>query len=648
MDSTGHPLDGLSAEEIRRARAVLDEAGAVGPNTRFPLVALREPPKDDVLALAPGDRLDRRVLVVLLDTGTGESHEAVVSLTRGEVASIRRLSTAEPPYGQPPILEQEYELVDQVVRADPGWRAAMARRGITGADLELAVATPLSAGQFDFPEERGRRMLRSLTFTRHSEADAPWAHPVEGLVAYVDLIERRVIRLVDTGAVPVPQECGNYDEAAVGPPRASLLPLEITQPRGPSFQVEGSEVSWEGWRFRISFNAREGLVLHQISVADRGRRRPVLYRASVAEMVVPYADPSPARFWISYFDVGEYLVGKSANSLELGCDCLGEIRYFDAVLPDDRGEPRTLRNAVCLHEEDDGVLWKHTDVFTGSAETRRSRRLVVSFFSTVGNYDYGYYWRFYLDGTIQLEVKATGVLFNGAAEPGDPVRYATPIAPGLVAPYHQHLWCARLDTAVDGAANAVDEVDVEGVPTGPENPYGNAFRATVTRIASEAAGGRAADPGKGRTWRVVNPGSRNRMGEPVAYALVPEGAPTLLAQPDSPVARRAAFATRHLWVTRYDPAQMFPAGDYPNQHLGGDGPPAWTAADRPLDGQDIVLWHTFGLTHIPRPEDWPVMPVEHAGFIFRPVGFFDRNPALDLPASTPHCAPETGGSAERA
>jgi primary-amine oxidase len=68
---------------------------------------------------------------------------------------------------------------------------------------------------------------------------------------------------------------------------------------------------------------------------------------------------------------------------------------------------------------------------------------------------------------------------------------------------------------------------------------------------------------------------------------------------------------------------------------GAAGPPhplpTYVAADRDLDGQDIVLWHTFGMLHFPRPEDWPVMPVASCGFTLRPVGFFDRNPVLDLP-----------------
>jgi primary-amine oxidase len=346
-------------------------------------------------------------------------------------------------------------------------------------------------------------------------------------------------------------------------------------------------------------------------------------------MLVPYADPGPVRFWQNYFDAGEYLLGQQTNELTLGCDCLGEIRYLDAVLADGDGRPRTLANAVCLHEEDFGVLWKHTDLFTGSAQTRRQRRLVVSFFVTVGNYDYGFYWYLYLDGTIQFEVKATGVVFTSSYVDG---RYAAELAPGLGAPFHQHLFSARLDMTVDGTANAVDEVDLARVPVGPANPYGNAFTRSVTRLTQESGAARVAAPRVGRVWHVVNPSRTNRLGRPVGYALVPEGLPLLAADGSSSVARRAAFATRHLRVTRYHPDERYPAGDLVNQHPGGAGLPAYMAADRDLDGQDIVLWHTFGLTHFPRTEDWPVMPVDSAGFTLRPVSFFDRNPTLDVPA----------------
>ena len=235
-----------------------------------------------------------------------------------------------------------------------------------------------------------------------------------------------------------------------------MRPIEITQPEGPSFTVEGSLLRWQDWSLRVGFDAREGLTLHQIQLAGR----PVIYRASVPEMVVPYGDPR-FRYWQAYFDTGEYLVGKWVNSLELGCDCLGEITYLDAVVTGETGEPRVVRNAICIHEEDFGILWKHTDIFNGSAQSRRQRRLVVSYFTTVGNYDYGFYWYFYLDGTIECEVKMTGVVFT-AAHPGGDHPHSTEVAPGLGAPYHQHLFSARLDMSVDGLANAVEEVDVTG------------------------------------------------------------------------------------------------------------------------------------------------------------------------------------------
>ena len=633
VDQPGHPLRRLTAGEIRTARALFERAELLGPTVRFALLALEEPAKEVVLAYA-GEPVDRQVRAVLLDVATGAARTVVASLTRDAIVSDTRHDPSVD--GQPPILLEEFVAVDEIVKADAAWCAAMARRGVT--DLDLVRPCPLSAGDFDIPGERGRRMLRVLSFLAHRPEDHCWAHPIDGVVAYVDLIERRVVELIDHELLPIPTEEGNFDDPGyVGPTRTTLKPIEITQPDGPSFSVEGDLVRWENWTFRVGFDPREGLVLHQLSFRDGGRDRPLIYRASVAEMVVPYADPSPVRFWQNYFDAGEYLLGQQVNSLRLGCDCLGEIHYFDAVLADGDGNPREVPNAICLHEEDYGVLWKHSDLFTESAETRRQRRLVISFFVTVGNYDYGFYWYLYLDGTIQLEVKATGVVFTSAYQEGS--EYATEVAPGLGAPYHQHLFSARLDMMLDGVDNAVDELDVRPVPVGPENPYGNAFGRRVTRLAAESDGARLADPSRGRVWRIVNPDRVNRLGQPVGYVLRPEGQPVLLADEDSSIARRAAFATRHLWVTRYAPAERYPAGELVNQHQGGAGLPAFVARDRPIDGADIVLWHTFGTTHFPRTEDWPVMPVEYCGFTLKPSGFFDRNPTLDVPAGfASHCA----------
>jgi hypothetical protein len=189
---------------------------------------------------------------------------------------------------------------------------------------------------------------------------------------------------------------------------------------------------------------------------------------------------------------------------------------------------------------------------------------------------------------------------------------------------------------VDGLANAVEEVDVSGRPVGPDNPYGNALVQEVTRLRTEGEAGRRCDASRGRTWRVISTEEVNRFGVPVSYTLYPEAAPALLADPASSLAARAGFAANHLWVTQYDPAQRYPAGDFVNQHPGGAGLPAFVAGDRDIDGTDIVLWHTFGPTHFPRPEEWPVMPAARCGFMLKPTGFFGRNPTLDVPPPGAH------------
>jgi len=358
---------------------------------------------------------------------------------------------------------------------------------------------------------------------------------------------------------------------------------------------------------------------------------------SIAELVIPYGDPSPGGYRKNAFDTGEVGMGLLTNSLELGCDCLGEIRYLDVSVADADGGVRTIRNGICLHEEDDGILWKHTDP-DGHVEVRRDRRFVASSFVTVDNYEYGYFWYFRQDGSIEFEAKLTGIVLTFAADPAEerPL-HATEIAPGLVAPYHQHLLCARLDLDVDGDTNSVLEVDGVAPPTGPGNPYGCAYVSEETPLASESDAQRLVDPLRSRYWKIVNPRRRHRLGGPVGYKLVPGQTTYPLADPASSIGQRAAFMYRHLWVTPYAEDERYPAGEHPFQHPGGAGLPAFTAGDRPLTDVDVVLWYVFGTNHVPRPEDWPVMPVERVGFELKPVGFFERSPALDVPAPRHAC-----------
>ncbi|MDX2270572.1 MAG: primary-amine oxidase [Cyanobacteriota bacterium] len=625
-----HPLDPLSPAEVALAVQILREQRAVGSQFRFATVVLQEPPKSLVQAFQAGQASERQAFLILLDNATGSTYEAVVSLTQQAVTSWQNI-----PGVQPNIMADELAECEQAVKADAHFREKLQERGIH--DLDLVMVDPWAVGNFGLAEEVGIRLARALCWLRHSPGSNGYARPIEGLIPVVDLNRMQVIRIEDYGVVPIPPEAGNYAAAFMPQFREDLKPLHIVQPQGPSFRVEGYQVSWQRWQFRVGFTPREGLVLHTISYQDQGRQRPIIYRASIAEMVVPYGDPRPQHFRKNAFDVGEHGIGALANSLKLGCDCLGDITYFDAVMTDSRGDLSIIPQAICLHEEDAGLLWKHTDWRNHHTEVRRSRRLVISFITTVDNYEYGFYWYFYQDGSLQLEVKLTGILLPAAALPAEDPLYGSLVAPQLNALVHQHFFCARLDMQVDGNENSLYEVNTVAAPAGAANPYGNAFLAQSTLLPSEQSAQRLVDPLSCRYWKVVNPHVHNRLGQAVAYKLVPGENALPFAQPDAPILKRAAFMTRHLWATPYHPDQRYPSGDYPNQHPGGAGIPEWSAANRSLESTNLVLWYSFGHHHIPRPEDWPIMPVASLGFMLKPVGFFDANPSLDVPPSA--CQP---------
>lgn len=622
MMDVRHPLDPLSADEIIGAAEIVRAAHDLGSGMRFETITLAEPP----LRNGPHGTgsVDRRAFLAVYDTRDGSVYEATVSLLRRQVLDWRRR-----PGARPRIAAEEFLLAERAVKSDARFLAALARRGIANPDR--VRIDPWSAGVFGHPEEAGRRVVQGFAFLRNTPFDNQYAHPIEGLTAVVDINDSAVLDVEDIDITPVPVAPSNYAARFQTHWRTDLKPIEIVQPQGPSFTVRGNEVTWCGWRLRIGFTPREGLVLHDVAIRDKGRWRDVLKRACLAEMVVPYGSPHGRHPRKNAFDCGEYGIGMLANSLALGCDCLGVIRYFDVVVNALDGSPRVIPNAVCLHEEDAGILWKHYDFRTNETDTRRGRRLVISFIATVGNYEYAFYWYLFLDGTIQHEVKLTGIIYT-AGLPSEAARaYGTEVAPGVLGQIHQHLFNVRLDMAVDGPHNTVTEVDTVIEPPGPANPWNNAFRAVETPLASEKAARRDADAKRLRYWKITNPGSRNAVGQPVAYRLLPHSATQAMTPDGSQAARRAGFTRHHLWVTPTSDDERWPAGDYVNQSRDGEGLPRWTEADRSVANTQITVWHTFGHHHLPRTEDFPVQPAMSCGFILQPFGFFDQNPALDVP-----------------
>ena len=542
-----HPLDPLTPEEIRVAVAAVRATGRLAPAATFSTVTV-----DDARRPAAG----RRARLMIVPGPDASVVEASVALDSGEVVGWVAHDDVRPPLGFGESL-----VAIAALHEHEGFRAALAARGIT--DLAKVQIDPWPTGNFGVAAEEGRRVARCICFYREQPGDNGYARPIEGLQALVDMARGEVLELIDSGIVPLPDDPGSYfpeDHA----PRPGLAPLVIAQPDGVGFEIDGNVLRWQGWSLHVSLDPLEGIVLRDVTYDGRS----ILRRASISEMVVPYGDPGPLHGWKNAFDVGEWGLGRLANSLTLGCDCVGEIRYLDAVLADEQGEAGTIANAICLHEEDAGILWKHNDLFTGRTEVRRKRRLVVSSVATVGNYEYGFSWYFHQDASLELEVRLTGIMSTRATGHGPPEPYSPAIAPGLAAPVHQHLFCARLDVAVDGPVNEVHEVDVVPLPAGDGNPWGNGFAPVVTPLRSERGARRLADPTCSRSWAIVNPKVRNALDQPVAYRLAPRATPVLLAREESSVAGRAGFATRNLWVTPYDARRAAGGGRLPEPAPG--------------------------------------------------------------------------------
>lgn len=623
---TPHPLDPLSADEFRRVAAILRRDAGVTDRFRFTSIELKEPAKAYVKAWTPGDPIARSALTVLLDRSENETFEATVDLRADKVVSFEHI-----PGVQPNFTLDEFHEVDAAMRKHPDVIAALAERGFTDMDLIL-IDTWTYAKALMPTKYRDRRLGWCDLWARATPEGNPYGHPVSGLKLVVDMNTLELLEIEQDHDHGHPEvDCEYVPSVRGGEPRTDLKALHITQPDGPSFTLDGTELKWQDWTLRLGFNYREGPVLYQLAFDDGGTKREVAYRLSLAEMVVPYRDPSFDHYRRTAYDIGEWGLGYMTTSLELGCDCLGEIVYVDATLPDSKGEPYTVRNAICLHEEDNAVMWKHVDHQTG-AEVRRQRRMVISCHATVANYEYLVYWRLYQDGNIECEIRATGIMVTTPFPDGQqPPAYGTVVDTNTYAPFHQHFLVARLDLDVDGEGNTVMEVDSMGLPVSPDNPHGLAVVNKSTPIASEAEAARDFDWSTQRSWKVVNPNKTNAFGTPVAYKLVPGACFPAMMDPATVQYLRAPVIGHTLWVTKNSPDERWPAGSYPTQSTSDSGMTEWIKDDAPLVDTDVVLWYVFGIHHITRVEEWPIMSVDVVSFWLKPSGFFDRNPSLNAP-----------------
>jgi primary-amine oxidase len=609
-----HPLAPLTASEIRDAVRIFRASGHAPATARFHFISLQEPPKDAVLKRAP---VPRQAFAVIYDRATNKTGEAVADLAAGKLASWKEI-----PGAQPPIGDDDSGVADRLVRSDPRWSAAMRARRVNASEA-FTVAWP--AGYFGLPGEDGPRVVRVTPYIGSAGSNYH-AHPVEGVAAFVDLTNRKVLEFVDIDRnAPVTRHDEDFDADSVRPLRPAAPPIQITTPQGPGYRIEDGEIRWEKWRFRFALHPREGLILYTVGYDDGGRTRQVLYRAGLSEMAVPYGDPGRAWFFRNTFDAGELGLGILATSLRPGVDCPQNCQVFPATIASESGQPREIPAAVGIYERETSIAWKH------GLETRPARDLVLFYSSQAGNYEYGFQYIFHQDGSLEVKALLTGIMSVKSVPAGAHDPYSHIVGRNTAAVHHQHFFSYRLDLDVDGPANRIIEMNSASVPAGPQNPYGGAFTMQETTLAKESEAKRQLNLASSRKWIVTNPTVRNALGHPTGYAILPGENAVPFALPDSWIRRRAGFVNAHLWVTPYIDAEKYSAGDYPYQSKGGDGLLKWTAADRSIDNRDLVLWYTMGITHNPRPEDWPVMPVHEAGFKLVPWGFFPRNPAIDLP-----------------
>nr|1EKM_A Chain A, COPPER AMINE OXIDASE [Ogataea angusta]1EKM_B Chain B, COPPER AMINE OXIDASE [Ogataea angusta]1EKM_C Chain C, COPPER AMINE OXIDASE [Ogataea angusta] len=638
-----HPLDPLSTAEIKAATNTVKSYFA-GKKISFNTVTLREPARKAYIQWKEqgGPLPPRLAYYVILEAGKPGVKEGLVDLASLSVIETRALETV-----QPILTVEDLCSTEEVIRNDPAVIEQCVLSGIPANEMHKVYCDPWTIG-YDERWGTGKRLQQALVYYRSDEDDSQYSHPLD-FCPIVDTEEKKVI-FIDIPnrrrKVSKHKHANFYPKhmiEKVGAMRPEAPPINVTQPEGVSFKMTGNVMEWSNFKFHIGFNYREGIVLSDVSYNDHGNVRPIFHRISLSEMIVPYGSPEFPHQRKHALDIGEYGAGYMTNPLSLGCDCKGVIHYLDAHFSDRAGDPITVKNAVCIHEEDDGLLFKHSDFrdnFATSLVTRATK-LVVSQIFTAANYEYCLYWVFMQDGAIRLDIRLTGILNTyilGDDEEAGP--WGTRVYPNVNAHNHQHLFSLRIDPRIDGDGNSAAACDAKSSPYplgSPENMYGNAFYSEKTTFKTVKDSLTNYESATGRSWDIFNPNKVNPYsGKPPSYKLVSTQCPPLLAKEGSLVAKRAPWASHSVNVVPYKDNRLYPSGDHVPQWSGDGvrGMREWIGdGSENIDNTDILFFHTFGITHFPAPEDFPLMPAEPITLMLRPRHFFTENPGLDIQPS---------------
>jgi primary-amine oxidase len=623
-DSPTYPLDPLTATEMRKVVQILKDSKTTSGKDIFNIINLKEPPKSEVLAYKPGTPFRREAFTSFYDYSKNGVTEAVVDINAGKVVSVKNI---------PNVIGMGLEadsVASTIVKNDKAWVAALKKRGIS---IDSVTHRSVFTGDMGIGPVGHREQL-VIARRKGNNID------IEGLMAYTDFTTGKILKIVDEGnSFSGIANLNYFNKDSIKEISKAQKPLIITQPEGHSFDVKGHEITWQNWKLRYGVDNREGLVIYDVRYVDNGKERSVMYRGSMPEMVVPYGSPDLFQASYNFFDAGEYRLGQGiARSLSPGADAPENAEYMPAILHRENGTPFQVDRAVAIFEEYGGTLWRHGTV------SRRATNLAIKYYTMIENYDYAFTWRFKEDGTIDVDIELTGIVevkgVHRVSEMDAPDKddlsyngksFGTLVHKHVEAINHQHFFVFRLDMDIDGAKNnSVMEMNTKLVPPGKQNPYGNAFYVDHTLFKTELEAQRSIDYESARNWHVVNNTEMNIYGQHMGYMLMPGTQAKTMVPEGSLLRKKAGFLNHQIWVTQYNENEEYPAGKYPASNKVYDGLPEWTAQNRAIDNNDVVLWYVAGITHIVRPEEWPVMSVHHMGFSLMPFGFFSTNPTIGI------------------
>ena len=618
-----HPYDPLSTEEATLAVRSLTKNQLLGADKHLQLLTLDEPHKDDFLK---GERHGKAIIISSSDK---KQYSIRLNLKNGQIVDKRIINE-----GMPALTSKDFDLVEKLVKKDSRWLAGIQRRTMDPGDVFIEAWAPGDLTGLKLNENH--RYVRATSYFTKDSMNS-YSRPIEGLYALIDITEQKVIQVLDNFVRPISKSRGDF----ITPVINGKEPQAEWTDRSNSISMANGKICWQNFCTRLKVDPREGLVLYDVNYDQRS----ILDRISLSEMVVPYGSPDPSWHWRCAFDEGEYGVGNNSVSLQVNRHFPEGAKTFDAFFAETDGSIKTVANAVAVYERPAGVYWSHYDMKQKKTAAIPAREMVVSYFFTVSNYDYGLQYVFSQDGSIEVEVILTGILQVQGSDAkecqrcetlknqnekyiaGD--RYGTVVDKNLLAVIHQHFFNFRIDFSIEGHQNSVAQVELAQEAQN-RNPYGNAFFVRESLLTSEFLAKKETSADKGRVFWFFNEAKRNSLGHFSGYVLEPKASGRTLSMAPGYLLKKAPFLKHDLWITPYRKGEMHAAGEFPNQQRFGHGLESWTKGNANLRNQDLVAWYTVGVNHIPRAEEWPIMPKHRAGFALRPMGFLTQSPATEV------------------